>query len=309
MNREKLTSHIGITDPEWITIGEATKIVRSSSNEEFTDSDIYRHALYGDITLSIYFQSPIIIRKVRVHDYKVILRPVTNSFIQQLCFLDRSSLIHHESLIVSSYGEYILADQRIIDTSLSGQESLMVQHLLARSLNLPLPEEKSINHGISVIIGGEIFQIFEQKTWMERIKKQMMGLPENISLNIYDNTPYHRMRQSVNKEYFPLYYLPDDAIFVIRYSELEKFIKIIDREKAPAAESSRTRISTPLSRLFWLACRHNDTICSLMNQPYKLLSIFEQWAAEDGITDRLSGDTIKTSLERGSPSSASLSNS
>jgi quinol monooxygenase YgiN len=38
-----------------------------------------------------------------------------------------------------------------------------------------------------------------------------------------------------------------------------------------------------------------------MNQPYKLLSIFEQWASEEGITDHLSGDTLKTALERGSP--------
>jgi hypothetical protein len=38
-------------------------------------------------------------------------------------------------------------------------------------------------------------------------------------------------------------------------------------------------------------------------QPYKLLSIFEQWASEEGITDRFSGDTLKTALERGSPPS------
>ncbi|MHC1473190.1 hypothetical protein ACYJ51_31065, partial [Klebsiella pneumoniae] len=43
----------------------------------------------------------------------------------------------------------------------------------------------------------------------------------------------------------------------------------------------------------------------LISKPYKLLSIFEQWASDEGITDRLSGDTLKTALVRGSPTSMS----
>ena len=66
-----------------------------------------------------------------------------------------------------------------------------------------------------------------------------------------------------------------------------------------------TRISSPLSRLFWLSCKHNEVISPLLGKPYKLLSIFEQWASDEGITDRLSGDTLKTALVRGSPTSMS----
>jgi hypothetical protein len=95
--------------------------------------------------------------------------------------------------------------------------------------------------------------------------------------------------------------LPSDACFVLRKSELDKLInKPIEKEMLPP---SPTRISTPLSRLFWLACKNNETISPLIMQPYKLLSIFEQWASEEGITDRFSGDTLKTALERGSPPS------
>ncbi|GKV79120.1 hypothetical protein PEC106568_42930 [Pectobacterium carotovorum subsp. carotovorum] len=74
--------------------------------------------------------------------------------------------------------------------------------------------------------------------------------------------------------------------------------------KNDTSQPSSTRISTPLSRLFWLACKNNEAISPLIRQPYKLLSIFEQWASDEGMTDRFSGDTLKTALERGSPTSA-----
>lgn len=57
-------------------------------------------------------------------------------------------------------------------------------------------------------------------------------------------------------------------------------------------------MTTPLSRLFWPACKHNDTISPLLNQPYKLLSIFEQWASDDGIGEKLDAETLKNVLKR-----------
>lgn len=57
-------------------------------------------------------------------------------------------------------------------------------------------------------------------------------------------------------------------------------------------------MTTPLSRLFWLACKHNDTISPLLNQPYKLLSIFEQWASDDSIGEKLDAETLKNALKR-----------
>ncbi|EPJ7088916.1 MULTISPECIES: hypothetical protein [Enterobacteriaceae] len=301
MNRDNLSSRIKGMDHEWITIEEATEIAYNLTTTRVTDRDIYRHALHGDITLSIYFQSPIILRKVRVSEYKVTLRPIQNSLIHRLCFLDRSSFIRHSSLMVSTCGKYIFPINRIIDTPLSGHESLLIQRLLARSLSLPLPEENHVNHGISVIIAGEIFQLFEKTTWRERIKKQIMRLPKRLAPTIYMHPSYKKMRRCSHNTFFPLYYLPSDACFVIRCSELDKLMNTNRGGNISAESPSRTRISTPLSRLFWLSCRHNDTISPLMNQPYKLLSIFEQWASEEGITDHLSGDTLKSALERGSP--------
>lgn len=54
----------------WVTIQEAVNIANKLTNIQITDSDIYRHALYGKIRLSIYFQSPPILRKVKSAEKK-----------------------------------------------------------------------------------------------------------------------------------------------------------------------------------------------------------------------------------------------
>lgn len=287
----------------WITIKEAIAIASNIKIKEITDSDIYRHALSGIITLSIYFQSPIFLRKIKTLNNKPILKKMESSFIDQLCLGDIKSLLVGENLIVSTCGEYITTNQRVIDTTLAGYEYVIVQQLLARSLKIPSPitGANEVNYGISITLSGEIFQIFERTTWKERMKQQMMLLPEDVAQTICDRLSLQDMSNIHNKEYFPLYDLPQDACLVIRWSELDRIINEFDTKKMNTLPP--TRISTPLSRLLWLACKHNDTIGPLISQPYKLLSIFEQWALAEGITDRLSGDTLKTALERGSPTS------
>lgn len=299
----KNDSHLNITNrnPDWLTINEAVDLINNTSKKKINTCDIYRHALYGKIYLSIYFQSPIILRKVHISKNKVNLRPTKDSLIDRLCQLEKHCFISRRYLTISTEGKYIHPEQSIIDTPLVGYEYVLVQRLLAYSLNIPIPISgaRKINYGISVSINGELFQVFERKAWNERIKQQQMKLPENIAQDVDKYVAYKKRYQQ--REYFPIHDLPLDACFVIRYSELEKLISFIFKEKAPPA--TITRVSTPLSRMFWLACKNNEAICPLISQPYKLLSIFEQWASEEGITDRFSGDTLKTALERGSPSS------
>lgn len=288
---------------EWVTIQEAATIASQIIDKNLTVSDLYRHALCGNIHLSIYFQSPIILRKVQKNNNKIKLCLATDSFLTKLCLLDGINFTNGINLIISTSGKHFSPRQRVIDTTLIGYEYVIVQPLLAQSLNIPLPitGANSINYGLSVSISGEIFQLFEKTTWATRMEKQIKRLPDSIKLNSYE---YFLPQKAESHGYFPIYNLPKDACLVIRHSELEKLIKIYIRNKN--VSSSSTRISTPLSRMFWLACKHNEAISPLIRHPYKLLSIFEQWASDDGITDRLSGDTLKNALERGSPSSASL---
>lgn len=288
-------------NPKWITIKEAISIANNINDIYLTEGDIYRYALHGDITLSIYFQSPPILRKIQTSNYKVKLRPVSNSLLHQLCTLEKNSFIHKKELIVSTGGNYISPTQRIIDTELIGYEYVLIQCLLAISLGIVPPQldERYTNYGITVTLYGEPFQVFERASWHERTKRQLLQLPESLALNIAEKIAELQTNMYCHKEYFPLYDLPRDACFVIRYTELEKLFSA--PLKSPPHQPTSTRISTPLSRLFWLACKNNAAIGPLVKQPYKLLTIFEQWAAAEGITDKLSGDTLKTALERGSP--------
>ncbi|WP_350313558.1 hypothetical protein OHJ28_07990 [Dickeya fangzhongdai] len=287
----------------WVTIPEAINIATQIKNVKLTEADIYRYALYGNINLSIYFQSPIILRRIQTSNAKVKLRPIEHHLINQLCMLERNCFLNNRNFMLSTEGEFIFPIQRIIDTTLIGHEYILVQRLLARSLDIPLPiiGDGHINYGITVSIGGDFFQVFEITPYKKRVRQQLMRLPKNIVSYISEQAAYQSTSQCSQRGYFPIYDLPKDACFVIRHAELEKLLNMPTKNNPP--EPSSTRISTPLSRLFWLACKNNETISPLIRQPYKLLSIFEQWASAEGITDRFSGDTLKTALERGSPKS------
>ncbi|EPZ8122512.1 hypothetical protein ACXV6R_000278 [Yersinia enterocolitica] len=287
----------------WITIPEAIAIATQIRNSPLTEADIYRHALYGDINLSIYFQSPVILRRIKTSNAKAKLNPIGNHLINQLCILEKNCFINNRNLIVTTDEKYTYPTQQVIDTTLIGYEYILAQRLLARSLGIPLPVigENHINYGLSVNIGDDHFQIFEKVSYRERIKQQIIRLPENIASHITEKIPDQKINQYSHREYFPIHDLPKDACFVIKHTELGKLTRM--SAKNDTSSPSSTRISTPLSRLFWLACKNNESISPLIRQPYKLLSIFEQWASDEGMTDRFSGDTLKTALERGSPTS------
>lgn len=289
----------------WLTIQEAVEIVNLITPHMLSDGDIYRYALHENIRLSIYFQSPVVLRRVQFKKNKIKIRLVENSFINRLCFLEKNSLINGVNLMVSTEDNITLPSYKIIDTTLIGLEYIATQRLLAQSLGIPSPITGANDriHGISVNISGETFLIFERTTWQDRIESQIFKLPQEYIIKFHNNILSLPQYNNQLKEHFPLHNLPNDACFVIRDNEFEKLISLSLRDEI--IKNNSTRISTPLSRLFWLACKHNETISPLIRHPYKLLSIFEQWALADGITDRFSGDTLKTALQRGSPSSTS----
>ncbi|EOZ4488542.1 hypothetical protein ACQLT9_005461 [Salmonella enterica subsp. diarizonae] len=283
--------------PDWLTIREMVHLIKDETNSKLQEHDVYRNALSGHITLSLYFQSPVTLRKTSKIHNKTKLTSTQDSLLERLCFLDSTSFINNNSFITRSEGKYIAPEKSIIDTSLNGHEYVSVQHLLAHSLNIPPPVKGkySVNYGISVLICGEIFQVFEKTTWQKRISQQLMNLPKSLVHEVRKTLSGLSPQLLYAQEYFPLYDLPPDACFVIRRTELEKLLKLYI--SAPVS----TRISSALARFFWLACWHNESIRSLISHPYKLLPIFEQWARDDGITDNLSAETLKAALERGSP--------
>ncbi|WEJ91953.1 MAG: hypothetical protein P0Y63_13430 [Klebsiella huaxiensis] len=300
MSYDSTISHSKNLNPDWITIKEAIGLIDDLSGRKLRESDIYRLALQGKLRLSFYFQSPVVLRKIKATNHKLKLVPIENIYISRLCMLDKNAFLSGNYLSFSTEGEFIHSVHRVIDTTLLGYEYILIQHLLARSLKIPSPVTGASknNYGITVSLFGETFQVFEKMTWQERIKKQVKRLPEGISDN-YEKMLLHNLEDHCHKDYFPIFELPIDACFVIKQTEINTMSNIPIENKP--RQPSLTRISTPLSRLFWLACKNNETICPLIEKPYKLLSIFEQWASAEGITDRFSGETLKTALERGSP--------
>ena len=299
-----------ITDnkmPAWVTISEAVEIATESVKQKITPSDIYRHAFSGNILLSIYFQSPVILRKVQTAHGKLKFRLLDGELIDKLCLLDNRAFICGRNLILSTEGKYISPLQQIIDTTLTGYEYVLLQRILAHELqfSLPITGAKTANHGITVNFSGETYQVFEKMTWLKRAKKQIAQLPLDISHDVMAQISENSIGTSHENGYFPLHDLPPDACIVIRYAEVQKLIQLYIKNKV--FPKSSTRMTTPLSRLLWLACKHNDAISPLLKHPYKLLSIFELWASNDGITESLSAETLKNALERGAPPSKSLS--
>ncbi len=292
--------------PSWVTIPEAAEITMKTLKRKIIPGDIYRHALSGNILLSIYFQSPVIIKKIQTFNGKIKFRQFDGGLIDKLCQLDKNGFIYEHNLTLCTEGKYIHPIPQIIDTPLMGYEYVLIQRILAHELKFPLPVTgaKELNYGITVKLSGSIFQTFEKMTWEKRVENQLGQLPKKTAINVMAQLATENIIKYRQTDYFPLYNLPSDACFVIRYAEVEKLINLY-KEDIKSTKSS-PRITTPLSRLFWLACKHNDTISPLLKPPYKLLSIFEQWASDDGIKEELNAETLKRALERGSPSSTSL---
>ncbi len=104
--------------PAWVTIREAVKITNKLRDIKMSERDIYRHALYGNICLSIYFQSPPILRKIKLSLNKIKLRPAEKSLRYRLCMLDMDSFMNGNDLILSTEGRYIMPDQLVLNTGL-----------------------------------------------------------------------------------------------------------------------------------------------------------------------------------------------
>lgn len=80
--------------PEWLTIREAIKTSKTLTDKKITKSDIYRNALSGNIRISIYFQSPVVLRKVKVSDNKIKIKSIDYSLIHRLCLLERKCFLN-----------------------------------------------------------------------------------------------------------------------------------------------------------------------------------------------------------------------
>lgn len=266
-----------ISMPVWVTINEAANIINKKCSVAITSSDVWRYAFYGYLTLSIYFQSPIIVQKIKSEKNKLFLVEEKKGIISKLCFLSNDCLQSGWSWKLKAENEIIRPHCHVMDTPLIGCECLVAQNFLARSLGFPLPEKGQFNTCCGVLVKDKtnIFQILEYTTLGQRISQRLNCIPENqVGSYRAEIDMDSLIMNEVN--YFPVYDFPRDAYFVVKRDNLEKFTDTF----FPIVSKPSSQISTPLSRLLWLACKHNDITGTLINHPYKLISIFEEWARE-----------------------------
>ena len=102
----------------WVTITEAVEITTKAIKQKITPSDIYRHALSGNILLSVYFQSPVILKKIQTFNGKIKFRQFEGDLLDKLCMLDRDGFIYGQNLRLCTEARYICPVQQIIDTPL-----------------------------------------------------------------------------------------------------------------------------------------------------------------------------------------------
>lgn len=296
--------------PVWVTVDEAVNIINShkKNEQEINASDLYRYALYGNLKLSIYFQSPVKLRKVTISNNTAEYTKVNDDIIERLGYLCHHCFISNDNSILKTEGNYISPPHNILDASLHGHEYAILQKLLAHSLCLPEPVTGlyNVHHGVLVKDEEHTYQVYELTSWQNRISQTLKKLPIDVAIPLHDDINISNTLKT-NMEYFPVYQFPDDACFVIKSSILEQFIDTFFPQQPLHSQKVSPRISTPLARLLWLACKHNQDISPLIEQPYKLISIFEEWAKSDGITERLNSETLKNALKRGSPDALSTS--
>lgn len=299
---------------EWLTIKEAVYLINKSCDLSLTESDIYKFTLNSEIILSIYFQSPIILKKIVNKNDAILKKDIDNyNLLYKLCFLNPIDYKYYRSkccdAIAHTEGEFIFPTDFIWDTKLIGVESIVIQKLLAHSLNLPEPIIGQYQYHCGVLVNdsdNNTYQVFERNTVKYRIQSQLESMEHSEHLifraaNRIKNCRSISIKKLLKtKMFFPLYQLPNDAFFVIKKEYVDKFIA--KHSATNVTDKPESRMSSPLARFLWLACKNNPLIgTELIQHPYKLLALFEVWAKEDGISDKLSGDTLKKALSRGSP--------
>lgn len=289
----------------WMTPDEAAKFINIQTSYNIDISELYRHALYGNIILSIYFQSPVKLRKVTLSEGRIKLQSCKKDPTYKLCFLNTHNFLNMEHKIIKTEGAFISPENHIIDTPLMGHELLKLQIALADTLSIPRPITglHDSHYGILVRDDINIYQVYEVSTWEQRIEQQIQRIRASyFSSSVPPQPPSPSGKKK--KFCFPVHVFPDDACFVVKHSHLKDFIHTANLLSKLPPEITASRITSPLALFLWLACKNNPQIAQLLDQPYKLFSVFEQWANTCGITDKLNPETLKNALKRGAPPSA-----
>lgn len=197
-----------------------------------------------------------------------------------------------------------LTTSHLWNLPLIGLERLLLHQQLAKTLNRPCPNDTHCCNQIGIVVCDEndrYYQLCRRKS-LRKLLIELLATQNSLQEELHQlvGQLYGNGRDNLKSRLtLSVCYLqdtlPPDALFVIRRTHLEACLTRHQPE-------SKERITSALSRLLWLACKHNPQLeDEMLEHPYKLLNIFECWAREDGMHLPLSPETLKTALQRGAP--------
>lgn len=286
------------TQHEWLTLDEVAEVMKQH-NVNLLPGELYRHALHGNVTLSVWFQSPVLLRPL---DPQCNLSCRIDN--QEYCSQSHRQFSMPASLSIRCNPGLRRTNWSIWDLPLIGLERLHILSILAKSLGYSSPQKVDCCHEAGIMMhdqSGQYYQLCDRKPLREialEVAQRNDKLPDTFH-RVLSRLYTTRFSSREAKFNIPFWYLPEilpqDAILVLRKPQLEILLKRYQSEGPP-------RMTTAFAHLFWLACKKNPLLDDeLLAHPYKLTNIFESWAREEGLAFEFNGDTLKRTLERGAP--------
>ena len=238
---------------EWLTINEACQFLSEKLDKSVNPDVLYRWVLDGHLQLSLYLQSPVKARSV-----KIVQKPIKLIFSRLDVYLEenRTDFLRSSAPATDEYDyaecqdENFFAVEGIYPLSMHGEERFLLGCMYSRYSNQPLPRRPTTRpSGIILDMGeGKLAQLLSYLNPHSEIASLMLevenGLfPERIASHVIpaleaiqaikSDSPDNRRR------FTPQNSFPSDAYLVIRIENLNVFVeKLVSAEKQVKAQAS-----------------------------------------------------------------------
>ena len=224
----------------WLTITDAAKYLSASLSEPVAESDIFRFALDGSLTLSAYFVSPIYVKSGE---------PIPIAFAEKVPGISLNGaepyeivvgmLMNNDAEVLKFEEEVFTLDDEVLDLPMIGGERISCERAYERLTNGPFVDMANIDGTfLRLPNSNQYFQICQSY------------LPK--AAHVDTKGEWKRYQDEV---WFPVGTLPDDVVFVVRVESLMSLLASVSAEEVsekPLAARERGNLLTVVGVLLEL---------------------------------------------------------
>lgn len=124
---------------EWLTLDEAAEVIRQH-NITLLPADLIRHALHGDLPISVYFPSPVLLKPLNP-PCRLACRFSKSPFPPSQCNKPGNRKVMANSPPCRRDPTLQLTTSHLWNLPLIGLERLLLHQQLAKTLNRPCPKD------------------------------------------------------------------------------------------------------------------------------------------------------------------------